>query len=69
MDNGLILEPEEDLFCDFKSMSLIPIFDCYDNNYLCYDYDNNQWCIFNSIDESPYDKNTDILKLYIFEED
>ena len=67
MDNDIILNPEEELFCNIMDKNIIPIFDCYDNDYICYDFVNNNWCMFNSVDESIYDTNKNILGLSRFE--
>jgi len=45
-----ILDCNEDLQVDFSSVGLVPIFDIYDNDYICYQTKNGKWCVFNIVD-------------------
>lgn len=65
MSNDFILEANEELQCDFISKHLIPIFDCYENDYLCYDFLNNIYVVYNVFEELTFDRNDDILKLSV----
>ena len=46
-----IRDANEDLEVDFISLQLIPLIDCYDNDYICYDFKNDIWVVFNIVDE------------------
>ncbi len=59
-----IVDANSDLHVDFIKQMLLPIADCYDNDFLVYDYKNNVWCMYNIIDELIFDKNIDLNKLF-----
>ena len=45
---------------------LLPIFDFFDNDFICYQAKNKKWCIFNAVDEIVFKKDSlleDLLKL------
>jgi len=61
-----ILDCNEDLQVDFSSVGLVPIFDIYDNDYICYQTKNGKWCVFNIVDSISFKNDStlqDLLKL------
>ena len=61
-----ILNSNEDLQVDFTSLGLIPIFDIFDNDYICYQVKNGSWCIFNIVDEVSFKKDSTLQELLTF---
>lgn len=61
-----ILNSDEDLQVDFTSLGLIPIFDIFDNDYICYQVKNGSWCIFNIVDEVSFKKDSTLQELLTF---
>ena len=49
-----ILNASKELHVDFVAHGVIPLFDKSDNNFIVYDYKNNQWKKFNIVDETSY---------------
>lgn len=59
-----ILDANDDIGIDFAGLKLIPFVDCFDNDYVCFDMQGNNWTLFNSVDEvkfRPCDKLDDLL--------
>lgn len=50
-----VLNASDQLHVDFSLYSIIPLVDCYDNNFIVYNYKNNEWSMFNIIDECIFD--------------
>lgn len=46
---------------DFISNKLIPIIDCYDNDYVVFDYGKNEWVMFNNTDECIFKRGKKIV--------
>lgn len=61
-----ILDCSEDMQVDFSAIGLIPIFDIFDNDYICYQTKNNKWCIFNIVDEISFKKDSTLQELLLF---
>lgn len=47
-----IVSADRQLGVDFAARRLIPLLDCYDNDFICYHLDNGTFCLFHLIDES-----------------
>jgi hypothetical protein len=63
LSRDMILEASEEMNSDFIGYKLLPLFDCGDNDYICYDFENNIWCMFNIVDDSIFNKHKGILDL------
>lgn len=63
VSDGMIIAASEEMQIDFANIHLIPIFDYNDNDYICYDFANDQWCIFNIVDEIRCKENKELLDL------
>lgn len=50
-----VLQAKDQLHVDFIAYGIIPLIDCYDNNFIVYDYKNNTWNMFNIVDECIFD--------------
>ena len=64
LQNDMILEASEEMSCDFVAHHLLPVFDMFDNDYICYDYANNMWCMFNIVDELAFNEQKELLDLF-----
>lgn len=42
-----ILKASEELHVDFNKYRLIPLIDCYDNDFISYNFEKKEYCIFN----------------------
>jgi len=49
LSNDLILTASEEMQSDFVGKHLLPIFDLFDNDYVCFDYDKGRWCKFHTV--------------------
>lgn len=63
LGNDMILEASEEMQSDFKGSYLVPIFDFFDNDYLCYDYAKNTWCMYHTVSGQVYNGHENILEL------
>lgn len=66
LDNSLILNADEELQVNFNKYGLIPVFDAYDNDYICYQIKNAKWCMFNIVDEIAFKKDSTLQDLLNF---
>jgi len=57
-------EKSEEMNCDFIANKLLPVFDIFDNDYICYNYANDTWCMFNTVDDLIFNKDKDLLDLF-----
>lgn len=64
LHNDMILEASEEMGCDFINHKLLPVFDIFDNDYICYNYANDTWCMFNTVDDLAFNKDKDLLDLF-----
>ncbi len=55
-----ILNANKQLGVDFISLHLIPILDCYNNDFICYNFKIKKWCMFNVIDECVFNERKDL---------
>ena len=58
-----VIKASEELHVDFINLSIIPIFDIMDNDFICYDYKSKTWCKYNIIDEVKYKTNSQLINL------
>lgn len=61
-----ILDSSNDMQIDFSSLNLVPVFDLFDNDYICYQTKNNKWCLFNIVDEISFKKDSSLHELLMF---
>jgi hypothetical protein len=64
LENNMILEASKEMNSDFVGHNLLPIFDRFDNDYICYDYANNVWCMFNTVDDLTFNKQKNFSDLF-----
>lgn len=64
LSNDMILEATEEMNSDFIGNHLIPLFDCGDNDYICYNYENGIWCMFNIVNDLVFNRNQTLLDLF-----
>lgn len=50
-----VLHAKEQLHVDFNSYEILPLIDCYDNNFIVYNHKNDEWNMFDIIDECIFD--------------
>lgn len=55
-----IIAAENDMHVDFVSKKLIPLFDCFDNDFIVYDFGSSHWAKFNIVDECLFKIKQDI---------
>ena len=46
-----IIDAENDMHVDFVGKKLIPLFDCFDNDFIVYEFSSSYWAKFNIVDE------------------
>ena len=51
-----IVDAEEDLDTDFKSMNMMPLIDFYDNQFVVYKFDEQCWAMYSFDDDSTSDE-------------
>ncbi len=54
LDLDEILSASEDMEVDFLKEKLVPLVDCFDNDYLVYDFSKQIFCMFNISDEMSF---------------
>ncbi len=59
-----ILDAESDMKISFKKLGVLPLIDCGDNEFLCYDLKNHNWCKFNIADEFKYSTKKSIFDYF-----
>jgi hypothetical protein len=64
LSNDMILEAKEEIKSNFIEKNLLPLFDSGDNDYICYDYANNIWCMFNTVNDSVFNKQENFSELF-----
>lgn len=60
-----ILDAQADLHVDFKSLGLIPLIDCGENDFIVYCINDDSWSKYNIIDELAFKKRTSLEDLLI----
>lgn len=58
-----ILQAGPLLHIDFIAKGLLPIFDCYENDFICYKVDGEGYCVLNIIDETEFFHSSSISDL------
>ena len=58
-----IQNAQSDLHIDFISLSIIPVIDCGENDFIVYNFSQNTWSKFNITDECIFKKRTSLLEL------
>lgn len=58
-----ILSAEKELGVEFKSKGIIPLFDCNDNDFIVYHYNDDTWSKFNIVDETIFKKADNLTDL------
>lgn len=46
-----IIDAEQDLQVDFVKNHMIPLFDCFDNDFIVYRTDSHSWTMYNIVDQ------------------
>ena len=63
--NGLsskaILSAYDDLYIDFVSLQLLPLFDIGDSEYIVYDFKKRRYAIYDISDDDEYSEESDLL--------
>ena len=49
-----IQNAKEDLHVDFAAQKLLPLFDCFDNDFIVWHSDTQEWSLFNIIDRISF---------------
>ena len=57
------MNAEPFLHVDFKDRGLLPLFDLYENDFICYQMQNDQFVVFNIIDFSEFDHSSSLMEL------
>jgi len=64
--NGLsanaILNAYNDLYIDFVSLNLVPLFDIGDSEYIVYDLKKRRYALYDISDDDEYKEESDLLK-------
>jgi hypothetical protein len=47
-----IIDAEEDLHVPFTEKKILPLFDLFENDFICYNYNESNFCVYNIIDKS-----------------
>ncbi|MCQ6558479.1 hypothetical protein [Paenibacillus mendelii] len=58
-----IIHAEAYLHVDFAGRSLLPLFDLHENDFICYQFTDHRFCVFNIIDYSLFGQNSSIQEL------
>ena len=59
-----ILDAEDDMGVSFKKKGILPLIDCEDNDFISYDFKNNNWCKFNVIEETKFKIKQSVLEFF-----
>lgn len=58
-----VLAAPGELNVDFVGQRLMPVIDCMDNNFICYNFKDSVYHLFNIVDEMSFDSATEIAGL------
>ena len=58
-----IIDAETDLGIDFRALKMIPVIDCYDNQFLVYQIDKRNWGLYSMDDDIIFDENESMEEL------
>lgn len=70
-DTWRLLDPEEiltapdELQVDFVTQRKMPIVDCKDNDFICYDFDRKEYQLFNIVSEVDFDRAPVIITFFV----
>ncbi|UVI31966.1 hypothetical protein [Paenibacillus spongiae] len=56
-----IIHAEAYLHVDFAGRGLLPLFDLYENDFICYRIQDRQFCVFNIIDYSQFGQSGSVI--------
>lgn len=59
-----IMNAEKDLHVGFNSRSIIPLFDCGDNDFIVYNYKEANWAKFNIVDEVVFKTKCNLEEMF-----
>lgn len=60
-----IMDASDDMNVDFISISVLPVFDVGDNDYISFSFNDNCWCKFNIVDELVFSKKKNISDFFM----
>ena len=60
-----VMNAEEDNGVPFASVFIIPIVELGDNDFIVFDGNNHNWCIYNILDEITFDKTDTFEELFL----
>lgn len=63
MGVGEILDAANFLHVDFQKHGIVPVFDCGDNDFICFRLSDGQWVKFNIVDELAFRNASDWKEL------
>ena len=58
-----VVNAEKDLHVSFKDKGIIPLVDCYDNDFIVYHFKDKIWSKFNIVDETVFKKKDSLEEL------
>ncbi|MCI8713517.1 MAG: hypothetical protein HFH23_14900 [Ruminococcus sp.] len=58
-----IVDAEVDLHVDFKGKQILPLFDCWDNDFMVYHYGTGKWSLSNIVDECVFEMRDSLAEL------
>lgn len=61
LSRGEIINCEEELSIKIKRIGIIPCIDCGDNDFICYNLKNSDWCKYNIVDGANFSRCKSIL--------
>lgn len=64
LPNDLVLTASEEMHSDFIGNHLLPIFDIHENDYVCYDFLKNTWCMFHTVGDYVFNGSDNLSELF-----
>ena len=58
-----ILNANEELHVNFVLQKILPLFDCFDNDFIVWHYDIQKWSLYNIIDQISFNYKTELTEL------
>lgn len=59
-----ILDAKEDLQIDFLSQGMIPLFDCFDNDFIVYMFNEKKYAKYNIVEEIAFKRRDNLLDYF-----
>ena len=59
-----IINANDEFGLSLTSLNLLPLIDCGENDFICYNYKTNNWCKFNVTDEVRFSEKASILEYF-----